>query len=57
MKLKSITLKLEAKSVDLEEAKEDTKVFNQTDCLINKQLTPVQSAIHFADVEVNECVS
>lgn len=30
-KLKSITLKLEARGVDLEEAKEDTKVFNQTD--------------------------
>lgn len=30
-KLKSITLKLEAKGVDLEEAKEETKVLNQTD--------------------------
>lgn len=30
-KLKSITLKLEAKAVDLEEAKEETKVLNQTD--------------------------
>lgn len=30
-KLKSIALKVEAKGVDLEEAKEETKVFNQTD--------------------------
>lgn len=56
-KLNSIALKLQAKGVNLEEAKEETKVFNQTDWLINKQLTPVQSAIQFADVEVNECLS
>lgn len=30
-KLKTIALKLEDKSVDLEEAKEETKVINQTD--------------------------
>lgn len=56
-KLKSINLNLETKGVNLEEAKEETKVLNQKDLLINKQLTPVQSAMHFADVEVNECVS
>lgn len=53
-KLKTIALKLEDKGVNLEEAKEETKVINQTDWLINKQLTPVKLAIHFADVEVNE---
>lgn len=31
MKLKTIALKLEDKGVDLEEAKEETKVINQTD--------------------------
>lgn len=56
-KLKSIALKLQAKGVNLEEATEETKVFNQTDWLINKQLTPVQSVIPFAEVEVNECLS
>lgn len=30
-KLKTIALKLEDKAVDLEEAKEETKVINQTD--------------------------